>query len=110
MEAKDTVLKRKCLNKETQKYQDRLLLEQAEISFKAGQENILQYLKKTKPEEVNEAVKQIKAGARHAGRKEVVERINVFLKNTPHDSVFIGRFKIFWQAELKKWGIDGSNY
>lgn len=36
MEAKDTVIKKKWMTKEVQKAQERLLLEQAEISFKIG--------------------------------------------------------------------------
>lgn len=68
IEAKDTVMKTKWMNKQVQEDQDRLLLKQADISFKAG-------IKKGRQEVIEEIERERFATPQHiaeSGREPVV--------------------------------------
>ena len=98
MEAKDTVMKKRWMNKHVQKDQDRLLLEQAEISFKAGQESVTPEKLYSIPTVVDVGNDAFKDG-RVAGIKEVADFVKgeLYLASD-------GDYEI-WESKLKDWGI-----
>ena len=96
MEAKDTVIKthNPQILPEINQYQIALLHQQAEISFKAGQQNGLSL----------EMQGDAYCSGLMQGRKEVVEWVERALIVHPDNRK---QFIKEWQAKLKEWGIDG---
>ena len=88
LEAKDTVMEMRWMNKSVQEDQDKLLLDQAEISFFKGEEQ------------------GMRVGLQ-LGRKVVVEWIESHDKSTCMDCSCAFDFKEWdWQAKLKEWDIE----
>ncbi len=97
MKAEDTVMKIKWMNKSVQEDQDKLLLDQADISFKAGEKLSL------------EKQGQAYLEGKQSGIKEVVEWINVEIFGNSEGYIF-GGFKISAElfhhalrAKMKEW-------
>ena len=108
MEAKDTVIKPKqadmirCCNcgSEFVILYDKMRLEQAEISFKAGKESLA------------EGISEIMEQSKQAGIKEVVEWMKSKMELTRCDPDTMAYFNDYvwvdydeWKAQLKEWGI-----
>ena len=98
VEAKDTVLKIKWASKEIQRDQDRVLLKQAEVSFKAG------YEQGEKDSLDAEGWCDGFDKGKKAGIKEVVKWINKTFTNTITKNQMTATNT--WQTKLKEWGID----
>jgi len=97
MKAEDTVIKTNIYN--CHDLVDERVRDQAEISFKAGWDACIQYLKDTKPEEVEEAVNQIKEKSRQEGRREIVEWIEQHRRGAI-------LYSDDWQAFKKERGLE----
>ena len=80
MEAEDTVIKMKWMDKETQKDQDALLLKQAKISFDAGRKEVVEWL----------------SGCMLREHRDFTKDEKVFCRDY---RVYVGE----WQAKLKEW-------
>jgi len=89
MKAEDTVMKKKWMNKQVQIDQDNLLLEQAEISFKAGIKEVFEWIMSHQDGMIAGQDMQLAAGN------------ECKYGNTSH---LLVRW-LDWQSKLKEWGL-----
>lgn len=109
MEAKDTVIKKRWMSIEVALAQNKLLLDQAEITwdiaFKAGHEDGFNFRKAID----RDALIHMK----REGIKEVVEWVDALYReptcivNGP-PAFLVHFWEAEWQAKLKEWGLEQS--